>query len=89
VSARELGPVWQEYAGDAWVSTCFRESSAVLCPLPYFETMAFRLDGTGGFLWQSAAVSEREARRQHELAVRWFSSRAALGGASPVTETNQ
>ena len=55
------------------VSTIIRESSAMEWMSPYFETMAFYLDCRRGILWQSAATYQREADRQHDLAVRWFS----------------
>lgn len=55
------------------VSTIVRESSALMYGSPYFETMVFWLDGTPAMLWQSAAGYAREADRQHDLAVRWFS----------------
>lgn len=80
--AREVGSVWLDDLGDVWVSTRYRESSAIVNDPPrYFETMAFSrstypaavAEGRSGLLWQSAAYSEREARRQHDLAVRWFS----------------
>jgi hypothetical protein len=78
---RKLGP----YRNDViemtgvYVSTIYRESSAMEHVAPYFETMAFWLPGRepeGGrpvILWQSAGRFEREADRQHDLAVRWFS----------------
>ena len=47
----------------------------------YYETMAFSYDPPDRIIWQSAAHHEREANRQHDLAVRWFSRKleAALG----------
>ena len=56
----------------AWVLTVLRPSSALGDFGRYWETMAFGYDITG-ILWQSAAYFEREADRQHDLAVRWFS----------------
>lgn len=72
----EVGP----YRGDlipgtnVWVSTILRESSAVGHHSPYFETMVF--SNEPGIVWQSAAGFQREADRQHDLAVRWFSRKA-------------
>lgn len=64
-------------ATGVYVSTIVRESSAMEYVSPYFETMAFWLPGRKqeghAILWQSAAGYEREADRQHDLAVRWFS----------------
>lgn len=72
---RELGPYRCDVieATGTWVSTIFRESSALMYGSPYFETMAFYVDRRPSFLWQSSAGYEREADRQHDLAVRWFS----------------
>jgi hypothetical protein len=74
---RDIGPYRHDVVEAAGVgvrvSTIVRESSAWGHRSPYFETMAFRLDGTLGILWQSSAGYEREADRQHALAVRWFS----------------
>lgn len=89
MSERELGPVWVDVLPEAgiYVSTIFRESSALGHPSPYYETMAFWLDPVKrptAMLWQSAAGYERKARHQHEVAVRWFgrSSATAPDGAS-------
>lgn len=55
-----------------WVSTRYRQSSALTESPPwYWETMAFHRDKPG-ILWQSAARIEREAVRQHDLAVCWL-----------------
>ncbi|RDI73341.1 hypothetical protein Gocc_2941 [Gaiella occulta] len=75
MSAAEHPRPWKTPVPGGWVSTIYRESSArVESPPWYFETMAFLDDGIA---WESAARREQEARRQHDLAVRWF-SRAAL-----------
>ncbi|HUO69416.1 MAG TPA: hypothetical protein VMU39_01460 [Solirubrobacteraceae bacterium] len=65
-------------ATGVYVSTIYRESSAIEYASPYFETMAFWLPDRAPengpvILWQSAGRFEREADRQHDLAVRWFS----------------
>jgi hypothetical protein len=63
------------------VSTVLRPSSALGDFGRYYETMAFSYDPPDRIIWQSAAHHEREANRQHDLAVRWFSRKleAALG----------
>lgn len=70
-----LGPYRQDVieATGVYVSTIVRESSAMEYASPYFETMAFWLDNRPAILWQSSAGYKREADRQHDLAVRWFS----------------
>jgi hypothetical protein len=76
-----LGPYRSDVieATGTYVSTIFRESSAMEYAPNYFETMAFWLPGREPesgrrvILWQSAAGYKREADRQHDLAVRWFS----------------
>jgi hypothetical protein len=78
---RKIGPYRHDVltATGVYVSTIYRESSAMEHVSPYFETMAFWLPGREPesgrpiILWQSAGRFEREADRQHELAVRWFS----------------
>lgn len=77
---RALGPYRCDVieATGVYVSTIYRESSAMDYASNYFETMAFWLPGREpesgrAILWQSAGRFEREADRQHELAVRWFS----------------
>ena len=59
------------------VSTVLRPSSALGDFGRYYETMAMPYAPATGILWQSAAHHEREANRQHDLAVRWFSRRAS------------
>jgi hypothetical protein len=59
------------------VSTVLRPSSALGDFGRYYETMAFPYAPATGIIWQSAAHHEREANRQHDLAVRWFSRRAS------------
>lgn len=75
MSERELGVVWSDRFPGGYVSTIYRESSAMEHLSPYFETMAFRdeYDPGEGIAWHSAASYEKEARRQHDLALRWFS----------------
>ena len=69
-----------------YVSTLYRESSAMIESPPWFyETMAF-LDSEPGISWQSAASNPREADRQHSLAVRWFSRAAVSLDESPRGE---
>jgi len=76
VSVQEIGPYRCDVLKETgvYVSTIFRESSAMEHVSPYFETMVFWLASERlGILWQSAAGYKREADRQHDLAVRWFS----------------
>lgn len=63
---------------EVWVSTIVRESSAMDHRSRYFETMAFPYSPATGILWQSASGYRREADRQHDLAVRWFTRTPAL-----------
>lgn len=77
----EVGPYRHDVieATGVRVSTIIRESSAMEYAPNYFETMAFWIEADRpGILWHSAAGYQREADRQHDLAVRWF-SREALG----------
>lgn len=78
----EVGPYRHDVieATGVRVSTIVRESSAMGYASPYYETMAFWLDRTPAILWQSAAGYKREADRQHELAVRWFSREGVTFG---------
>ena len=71
----EVGPYRHDVIEETGVrvSTIIRESSAIEYAPNYFETMAFWLDRTPAILWHSAAGYQREADRQHDLAVRWFS----------------
>lgn len=71
----EVGPYRHDMIEETGVrvSTIIRESSAMEYAPNYFETMAFWLDNRPRILWQSAAGFQREADRQHDLAVRWFS----------------
>jgi hypothetical protein len=90
---RPIGPYRHDVieATGIYVSTIFRESSAMQYGSPYFETMAW-LDAARPprILWQSAAGYERAADRMHDLAVRWF-SRAAAGptDSAPVAAANR
>jgi len=83
-----LGPYRQTVidATSVWVSTIVRESSAIEGPSRFLETMAFSYHGTE-ILWQSSAGGERQANRQHDLAVRWFSRpwRAAASSSLVVS----
>jgi len=81
---REVGPYRHDLVGAVFVSTIIRESSAMEHSSPYFETMAFPVKGERAFLWQSSAGYEREADRQHDLAVRWFAR--SLPGRVCVTD---
>jgi hypothetical protein len=83
--ARQVGPYRHDVVGAVLVSTILRESSAMEYRSPYFETMAFPVEGKPAILWQSSAGYEREADRQHDLAVRWFSreSRRSVTGSLP------
>ena len=91
MTRREVGPYRVDVIEKTgiYVSTIVRESSAMEYGSPYFETMAFWLDGRQPpgertLLWQSAAGYQRAADRMHDVAVRWFSRE---GREVPVTCT--